>query len=55
MPPEKYISATEADEIAGGDSAAIEVSALGNRRALEAVYLEIHDLAKKSGPRSNTG
>lgn len=42
-------SRTASSEHQGGGSATIEVSANGNRRSLEALYLEICELAKKSG------
>lgn len=36
-------------EDGGVASASIEVTAKGNRRALEALYLELRELAKKDG------
>jgi len=49
MPPRSSKSriASSKDQVSG--TAAIEVNANGNRRSLEALYLEVCELAKKSG------
>jgi len=43
------ITAKQASEKQAPDAADIEISAHGNRRMLEAVYLELRELAQQSG------
>lgn len=49
MAPHSSKSRTASSESQDGGSAAIEVSANGNRRSLEALYLEICEVARKNG------